>query len=73
MSRVLVTGSAGRIGSAVVKELDAQGIPVRGFDLVPTPGAEHVAGTLTDADAIKRAMQGVETLVHLAATPDDDD
>jgi nucleoside-diphosphate-sugar epimerase len=36
--KVLVTGSAGRIGRAVVAELRARGLPVCGFDRLPTPG-----------------------------------
>lgn len=72
--RVLVTGSAGRIGRAVVAELQARRTRVRGFDRVPTPGlADCVVGDLTDAAAVRRAMAGVDTLIHLAATPDDAD
>ena len=71
---VLVTGSSGRIGQAVVRELQRRGRPVRGLDLAATPGlADMVVGTLTDPSAVARAMQGVHTLIHLAATPDDDD
>jgi nucleoside-diphosphate-sugar epimerase len=71
---VLVTGSAGRIGQAVVKELQARGLPVRGFDRVATPHLpDAVVGDLTDAAAVKRAMNGAGTLIHLAATPDDAD
>ncbi|HMF17373.1 MAG TPA: NAD(P)-dependent oxidoreductase [Gemmataceae bacterium] len=71
---VLVTGSAGRIGQAVVAELAARGRPVRGFDRVPTAGIkDFVVGDLTDPKAIAKAMDGVGTLVHLAATPDDAD
>ncbi len=70
----LVTGSAGRIGRAVVRELKARGHFVRGLDLAPTAGADDsVVADLTDADAVQRAAQGVAALVHLAATPDDDD
>src|SRR5688500_13494369 len=73
-SVVLVTGSSGRIGRAVVDELRRRGHTVRGFDLVPTPGlADMVTGDLTDAEAVGRAMAGATSLVHLAATPDDDD
>ena len=72
--KVLVTGSAGRIGQAVVRELKACGHFVRGLDLVTTPGAdESVVGNLTDAPTVRRAAEGVAALVHLAATPDDDD
>lgn len=71
---VLVTGSAGRIGRAVVAELQARGYLVRGFDRVPTPGlADAIVADLTDAAAIRRAVEGAGTVIHLAATPDDDD
>ena len=47
---------------------------VRGFDRLPTPGlADMVVGTLTSEADIVRAMQGVHTVIHLAATPDDAD
>lgn len=73
-STVLVTGSAGRIGQAVVRELRARGHAVKGFDLVPTPGLDaSVVGDLSDGAAVQRAAEGAAALVHLAATPDDDD
>jgi nucleoside-diphosphate-sugar epimerase len=72
--KVLVTGSAGRIGRAVVAELQARGLDVRGFDRVPTPGlADCIVGDLGNAEALIRAAEGTQTLVHLAATPDDAD
>ncbi len=71
---VLVTGSAGRIGRAVVQELKARGHCVRGFDRVPTPGADEAfVGDITDGALVRRAAEGAAALVHLAATPDDDD
>jgi uronate dehydrogenase len=73
-SLVLVTGSAGRLGRAACAELVACGHAVRGFDLAPTPGVDDsITGSLLDADALTRAMTGVTTLIHLAATPDDAD
>jgi nucleoside-diphosphate-sugar epimerase len=73
-STVLVTGSAGRIGRAVVRELTARGHKVRGFDRIWTPGAtDAVVGDITHAETVRRAVAGVQTLIHLAATPDDDD
>jgi nucleoside-diphosphate-sugar epimerase len=73
-SIVLVTGSAGRIGQAVVHELLARGRAVRGFDIVPTPGlSDQVVGSIDDGAAVRRAVAGVSAIVHLAATPDDDD
>ena len=71
---VLVTGSSGRIGRAVVAELTHRGHTVRGFDRTPTPGLDDcILGDLTDRAALDRAMRGIACLVHLAATPDDDD
>lgn len=73
-SPILVTGSSGRIGRAVVGELSNRGMHVRGFDRVPTPGvADMIVGDLSDTAALARACSGVGTLIHLAATPDEDD
>lgn len=71
---ILVTGSAGRLGRAAVTALTASGLPVVGFDLVPTPGLpadRSVVGTLADADGLRRAATGARCVIHLAATPDD--
>ncbi len=76
MSSVLVTGSSGRIGRAVVTELMQRGHRVRGFDRVPVSEGgpkEFVQGDLLDRAALERAMVGMDCLVHLAATPDDAD
>ncbi|MBI3881757.1 MAG: NAD(P)-dependent oxidoreductase [Verrucomicrobia bacterium] len=71
---VLITGSAGRVGQAAVKELCARGHRVRGFDRAATPGLEDFfIGSIQDAAAVQRAMAGVTSLIHLAATPDDCD
>jgi len=71
---VLVTGGAGRVGRATVSELKRRGHRVRSFDRVEAPDAdENVIGDLAQPEALRRAMQGATALVHLAATPDDDD
>ena len=71
---ILVTGSSGRIGRAVVQELQSRGHSVRGFDRTPTLNvSDMVVGTLTSEADVARAMVGVQTVIHLAATPDDAD
>jgi nucleoside-diphosphate-sugar epimerase len=72
--RILVTGSAGRVGRAVVAELVVRGHAVNGFDVRPTPGIpteRSVVGTLADSMALRDAARGVQAIIHLAATPDD--
>lgn len=72
--RVLVTGAAGAIGRNVCQQLQARGHTVRGFDINPNPDVtDFVQANLTDADAVKQAMQGIETVIHLGAYPVDAD
>jgi nucleoside-diphosphate-sugar epimerase len=71
---VLVTGAAGRIGRAVCAELLARGHRVRGLDRVPSPGLrDAVVGDVANPDDLARAVAGMDTVVHLAATPDEAD
>jgi dTDP-L-rhamnose 4-epimerase len=58
--RVLVTGSAGFIGSHIVEALDAAGHEVVKLDLVD--GAD-----VRDADDVRRALRGVDAVCHQAA------
>lgn len=72
--RVLVTGSAGRVGRAAVRELHARGHQVIGFDLRPTlgiPAEQSVVGGLNDVEEFRQAATGADAVIHLAATPDD--
>lgn len=68
--RVLVTGAGGYLGRAVVSELAAAGHePVA---MTHTPGREVHGATetrvaeLTDADAVRQAVTGADTVIHLA-------
>ena len=74
IQRVLVTGSAGRIGRAAVAAIAARGHTVVGIDIRPSPGlppAHVFVGSLLEPDKLAAAMAGVDCLVHLGATPDD--
>lgn len=72
--RILVVGGAGYIGSHVVKSLLDEGMDVRVFDDLSTgqrinlfPKAEFIEGSILDTNALEKAMQGVDGVVHLAA------
>jgi hypothetical protein len=68
--RVLVTGSTGAIGQPLTRHLLARGHTVRGFARRPTPGlTDYVEADLTDRDAVRRAVEGMDTIVHLGAYP----
>jgi uronate dehydrogenase len=68
--RVLVTGSTGAIGQPLCRYLLARGHAVRGFARRPTPGlADYVTGDLSDREAVRRAVEGMDTVVHLGAYP----
>ena len=70
--KVLVTGSAGRVGQAAVIALLNRGHTVRGFDRSSSPKLLNATiADLNDLDALSDAMEGIDTLIHLAATPDD--
>ena len=72
MQRVIVTGSAGRVGRAVVKELHGRGHHVVGYDLRPTPGLPAGQSVIASGDgSLVEAARGANCLIHLAATPDD--
>lgn len=68
---ILVTGSAGRVGSKVARQLLDQGHRVTGFDLRPS-GIAHanfreVIGPFDDRTAAAGAVVGVQVILHLGA------
>ncbi len=74
MKKALVTGAGGFIGSHVVMELLERGVEVRallkpGEPMINLEGLEIelIEGDLLDRDALERALDGVDTLFHLAA------
>jgi nucleoside-diphosphate-sugar epimerase len=75
--RVLVTGATGFIGGHLVHCLVAQGHRVRALVrhenkalALAEAGVELVWGELTDPEAVRAAVSGVEAVCHLAAVRD---
>ena len=79
MSKFLVTGGAGFIGSHIVDGLVARGDTVVVLDNFATGKPDNLAqtkdritlieGSITDPDACQRAVQGMDFVLHQAALP----
>jgi uronate dehydrogenase len=71
--RLLITGAAGRLGTAVRKGLAAKWRHLRITDIRPIenpePNAEVVMCDLGDADAVARVVEGVDAIAHFAGYP----
>ncbi|HEV8220725.1 MAG TPA: NAD(P)-dependent oxidoreductase, partial [Streptosporangiaceae bacterium] len=63
--RVLVTGSAGHLGEALVRILRAQGRDVVGLDLLDSPFTT-VTGPVSDRGVVRRCIAGVDAVLHVA-------
>jgi dihydroflavonol-4-reductase len=71
---ILVTGGTGHLGNVLVRELEEIGNPVRvlvlpGEDTTALEGTrvEIVSGNILDTSSLDRAMDGVDTVFHMAA------
>jgi UDP-glucose 4-epimerase len=62
---VLVTGSAGHLGEALMRTFRAAGEAARGLDVLPSPFTTHV-GSITDTAFVAEAMAGVRAVIHAA-------
>lgn len=74
--RIALTGSSGKLGSVVARELRAAGYEVVGLDATGPRGPGFVQVELTDYGQVVDALtavndrhDGVDALVHLAAIP----
>ncbi len=79
MTKYLVTGVAGFIGSSIAHELVARGETVRGLDDFSTGKRENIAGlgnkldfretSLLDKAGLAAACAGIDYVIHQAALP----
>jgi len=70
--RVLVTGGSGFTGINLIRYLLERGVVVRSIDIAPFTYAdcrgriEVIDGDIRDEDAVRRAMEGVDLVIHCA-------
>lgn len=72
VTRVLVTGAAGRIGRAVLALLAERSVEANALvleDPGDLPARLVVAGDAADATAVRAALAGADGVIHLAAIP----
>lgn len=63
--RILVTGSAGHLGEALVRGLASEGHDVIGLDVLETP-TTTVVGSIANRACVRRAVDGADAIVHAA-------
>ncbi|MBV9417676.1 MAG: NAD(P)-dependent oxidoreductase [Solirubrobacterales bacterium] len=63
--RILVTGSSGHLGEALMRVLPEHGHEVIGLDILESPYTT-VVGSITDRALVRQAVAEVEALVHTA-------
>jgi UDP-glucose 4-epimerase len=63
--RILVTGSAGHLGEALVRVLGSEGHDVVGLDVLASPYTSVVC-SIVDRACARRAVQGMDAILHAA-------
>ncbi len=63
--KVLVTGSSGHLGEALVRTLLAQGRDVVGLDVLDSPFTTRV-GSIADRPLVRDCIEGAESVLHTA-------
>lgn len=69
--KVLLTGSAGRVGRVIAETLLVRGDTVVGFDKISAPWKHprftQIEGDLADAQAVQAACAGADAVLHIGA------
>jgi UDP-glucose 4-epimerase len=63
--RILITGSAGHLGEALMRTLPEDGHELIGLDILDSPYT-HVIGSVADRACVQRCVQGVDAVIHSA-------
>jgi UDP-glucose 4-epimerase len=63
--RILVTGSSGHLGEALVRVLGSDGHDVVGLDVLESPHTTRI-GSIVDRSCVRRCVDGVDAVLHAA-------
>jgi UDP-glucose 4-epimerase len=63
--KILVTGSSGHLGEAIVRTLNDTQHQAIGLDVLPSPFTAHV-GSIADRAFVRDCMHGIEAVLHTA-------
>src|SRR5258705_7553191 len=63
--KILVTGSSGHLGEALMRVLRKEGKGVLGIDILPSPFTDQV-GSIADKNFVRKNMQGITHVLHTA-------
>jgi len=62
---VLITGSSGHLGEALMRRFRRDGRPARGIDIKPSPFTDRV-GSIADRDFVLQSIAGIDAVFHTA-------
>lgn len=63
--KILVTGSSGHLGEALMRVLREERKDVVGIDLLTSPFTDHI-GSIADKDFVRKSMRGITHVLHTA-------
>jgi UDP-glucose 4-epimerase len=63
--RILITGSSGHLGEALMRVLGDEGADVIGLDVLASPYTT-VVGSVADRGCVRRCLEGVDAVLHAA-------
>ncbi len=63
--KILVTGSSGHLGEAIVRTLRESGNEIVGLDIIDSPHTDFV-GSVADREFVRKCMTGVNAVIHAA-------
>jgi UDP-glucose 4-epimerase len=71
--KLLIVGGAGDVGTHMIEEYSRRGHDIRVLDLAPASAVlqdnhrvEYIQGDLSDKTLVQKAVEGIDTIIHLA-------